>query len=89
MNVYQSFFSLIGSRTAYLLYDKVRAMKITRQLRIFSVAISNFMRLSAVYVFISRNPCIIKKNSGFAWSRKETFKNLLEIFLFSRHFMMH
>lgn len=58
MNIYQFFFSLIGSRTEYLLYDKVRAMKITRKLRIFSVAISNFMRLSAVYVFISRNPCI-------------------------------
>lgn len=83
------FFSLIGSRTAYLQYDKVRAMKITRKLRIFSVAISNFMRLSAVYVFISRNPCIIKKNSGFGCSRKKTLKNSLEMFLFSRHFMMH
>lgn len=58
------FFSLIGSRTAYLLYDKVRAMKITRKLRIFSVAISNFMRLSAVYVLFQEILALLKKIQG-------------------------
>lgn len=64
-------------------------MKIIRKLRIFSVVIFNFMRFFVVYVFILRNFCIIKKILGFGCLWKKMLKNLLEMFFFSRYFMMY
>lgn len=80
---------LIGLRIVYLLYDKVWVMKIIRKLKFVSVVIFNFMRFFVVYVFILRNFCIIKIFLGFGCLWKKMLKNLLEIFFFSRYFMMY